>query len=72
MAVLEGSFSDLHRDDPSLRKEQGLEAQRAALIAERSALEEDARTGLLAEETLRELVGEVDSRLEDLLADNPT
>lgn len=53
-------------DYPELEREIMLQARREALRAERSALSEALRRGLLSDEVYKELLEETDSRLEAL------
>ncbi|MCR4400155.1 MAG: Na+/H+ antiporter [Syntrophomonadaceae bacterium] len=64
---LEARVEAMHLSDAELRAAQENEARRIALLAEKSALREAERTGLLDEEQLRELVADIDRRLESLL-----
>lgn len=60
---LEKSIDDLHLSDEALKAQQLTEARRLALLAEKSALQEAERSGLLDEEDLRQLVEKIDEQL---------
>jgi CPA1 family monovalent cation:H+ antiporter len=53
-------------EHPDLERAVLLQARREALRAERGALGDAMRQGLIAEDVYRELVGDVDQRLEAL------
>jgi CPA1 family monovalent cation:H+ antiporter len=56
----------LYAEHPDLEREVLLRARREALRAERGALGDALRQGLIADDVYRELVGDVDQRLEAL------
>jgi hypothetical protein len=59
-------MTELFIEHPELEREVLLQARREALRAERGALSDALRQGLISEEVYRELTGEVDRRLEAL------
>ncbi len=67
---LEQEAEALHLSDEELRARQICEAKRRALIAEKAALQEAWRSGLIQEEDLRHLEEGIDAQLADLQAQN--
>jgi CPA1 family monovalent cation:H+ antiporter len=65
---LEHGVEELHLSNEDLWEEQSTEARRLALLAEKSALQETHRNGLLDEEELRHLVEGIDTQLARLHA----
>jgi CPA1 family monovalent cation:H+ antiporter len=65
---VEEAIEALHLSDASLQERQTAEARKRALIAEKSALREAERNGLLEEEDARSLVERIDEQLAQLQA----
>lgn len=65
---LEEDLEALHLSNDELRSRQTCEARRRALLAEKAALQDAWRTGLLQEEDLRHLEEELDAQLAEILA----
>lgn len=66
LAHVQESIEQLRRQDPQLTQYQEREARILALRAEKSALQEAERIGMLDLETLEELNTEIDQQLEEL------
>jgi monovalent cation:H+ antiporter, CPA1 family len=69
MGRVEKSIEDLHLSDEALREQQIQEVRRLALLAEKSALLEAERNGLLSGEDLHSLVEEIDTQIDTLLSE---
>jgi Na+:H+ antiporter len=63
LGELEAKIEELHLGDRALQAERANEARRLALVAEKSALWEAMRNGLIDDEDLRELMERIDHQL---------
>lgn len=66
ISALEGRVEELHLSSQDLRRQQLDEALRFGLMAEKTALHEAEREGILDEEPVGELIGGIDERLMEL------
>ncbi|HLY27630.1 MAG TPA: Na+/H+ antiporter [Aggregatilineales bacterium] len=64
-------LQELYMESGELERDLVINARREALRAERAALTEAARRGLIADEAFRRLIAEVDNRLEAVLMHLP-
>jgi CPA1 family monovalent cation:H+ antiporter len=69
LKALEEQTEALHLSDEALTQQQLNEARRLTLLAEKSALIDAERNGLLEEEDYRALVEQIDARLLDALSE---
>jgi CPA1 family monovalent cation:H+ antiporter len=69
---LETQIEALHLSDEALKERQTGEARRVALLAEKSALLDAQRNGLLDEADYRELIERIDARLAEIMASKDT
>jgi CPA1 family monovalent cation:H+ antiporter len=63
MDELESTIAKMHSEDESLKRRQTEDARKILLMAEKTAVMSALRSGLVSEETARELIADLDGRL---------